>query len=260
MESAIAPEIIYPVEDGEPLAESYEHLRAIFNIFSALTQYLRGQQALVLSNQFLFYSQGYPKLRVAPDVMVIFDVAPGGRPNYKIWEEGQIPRVIFEITSPSTRRQDQGLKYDLYEQLGVTEYWLFDPKGEWIPEQLQGYQLHRGTYELIEDNISQVLQLELKIEGSYIGFYRLDNHGKLLAPDELFIAFQEEQQARLETNFQLQQAQAEVEQAQAQAEQERQRIQQAIPRLKELGLSAETIAETLGLSVEVVRNAEEEDI
>ncbi|NJL91065.1 MAG: Uma2 family endonuclease, partial [Coleofasciculaceae cyanobacterium SM2_1_6] len=42
----IAPEIIYPVEDGEPLAESYEHLRAIFNIFSALTQYLMGQQAL----------------------------------------------------------------------------------------------------------------------------------------------------------------------------------------------------------------------
>ncbi len=253
MESAIAPEIIYPVEDGEPLAESYEHLRAIFNIFSALTQYLMGQQALVLSNQFLFYSQGYPKLRVAPDVMVIFDVAPGGRPNYKIWEERQIPRVIFEITSPSTRRQDQGLKYDLYEQLGITEYWLFDPKGEWIPEQLQGYQLHRGTYELIEDNISQVLQLELRIEGQYIGFYRLDNHAKLLAPDELFTAFQGEKQARLEADFR-------AEQAQAQVEQERLRIQQAIPRFRELGLSDETIAETLGLSVEVVRNAEKEDI
>jgi Uma2 family endonuclease len=245
-EITIAPEIIYPVEDGEPLAESYEHLRAIFNIFSSLTQYLMGQQALVLSNQFLFYSQGYPKLRVAPDVMVIFDVAPGGRPNYKIWEEGQVPRVIFEITSPSTRRQDQGLKYDLYEQLGVAEYWLFDPKGEWIPERLQGYQLHRGIYELIEDNISQALQLELKIEGQYIGFYRLDNQVKLLAPDELFTAFQGEKQARLEADFR-------AEQAQAQIEQEKLRIQQAIPRLRELGLSAEAIAETLGLEVEAVR-------
>ena len=229
----IASEIIYPVEDGEPLAESYEHLRAIFNIFSSLTQYLMGQQALVLSNQFLFYSQGYPKLRVTPDVMVIFDVAPGGRPNYKIWEEGQIPRVIFEITSPSTHRQDQGLKYDLYEQLGVAEYWLFDPKGEWIPEQLQGYQLHRGVYELIEDNISQALQLELKIEGQYLGFYRLDNQAKLLAPDELFTALQ---------------------QSQVEAAKERLRIQQAIPRLRELGLSAEAIAETLGLEVEAVRD------
>jgi len=246
-EITIAPEIIYPVEDGEPLAESYEHLRAIFNIFSSLTQYLMGQQALVLSNQFLFYSQGYPKLRVAPDVMVVFDVAPGGRPNYKIWEEGQIPRVIFEITSPSTRRQDQGLKYDLYEQLGVAEYWLFDPKGEWIPEQLQGYQLHRGAYELIEDNISQALQLELKIEGQYLGFYRLDNQAKLLAPDELFTAFQGEKQARLEADFR-------AEQAQAQIEQERLRIQQAIPRLRALGLSAEAIAESLGLEVEAVRD------
>lgn len=57
----------------------------MFNIFSVLTQYLMGQDVSVLSNQFLFYSQGYPKLRVAPDVMVIFDMAPGGRPNYKIW-------------------------------------------------------------------------------------------------------------------------------------------------------------------------------
>ncbi len=246
------PEIIYPTEDGEPLAESYEHLRAIFNIFSALTQYLIGQEALVLSNQFLFYSQGYPKLRVAPDVMVIFDVAPGGRPNYKIWEEGQVPKVIFEITSPSTRRQDQGLKYDLYEQLGVAEYWQFDPKGEWIPEKLKGYKLHRDTYELIEDNISQALQLELRIEGIYIGFYRLDNQAKLLAPDELFTALQGEQQARLEADIRMEQAQAEAEQAQAEAEQERLRIHQAIPRLRELGLSVEQIAETLGMSVKVV--------
>lgn len=232
----IIPEIIYPIEDGEPLAESYEHLRAIFNIFSALTQYLSSQQALVLSNQFLFYSQGYPKLRVAPDVMVIFDVVPGGRPNYKIWEEGQVPKVIFEITSPSTRRQDQGLKYDLYEQLGVAEYWLFDPKGEWIPEKLKGYKLHRDTYELIENNTSQALQLELRIEGQYIGFYRLDNQEKLLAPDELFAALQ---------------------QSQGEAEQERLRIQQAIPRLRELGLSLEQIAETLGMSLETVRDVAE---
>lgn len=253
----ITPEIIYPTEDGEPLAESYEHLRAIFNIFSALTQYFSSQQALVLSNQFLFYSQGYPKLRVAPDVMVILDVAPGGRPNYKIWEEGQVPKVIFEITSPSTRRQDKGLKYDLYEQLGVAEYWLFDPKGEWIPEQLKGYKLHRDTYELIENNISQALQLELKIEGQYIGFYRLDNQAKLLAPDELFTALQGEQQARLDADFRTEQAQAEAEQAQAEAEQERLRIQQAIPRLRELGLSLEQIADTLGLNLEAVQDMQQ---
>jgi hypothetical protein len=46
--------------------------------------------------------------------MVIFNVQPGGRDNYKTWEEGQVPAVIFDIstplnikmTSPSTRNKD----------------------------------------------------------------------------------------------------------------------------------------------------------
>jgi Domain of unknown function (DUF5615) len=38
---------------------------------------------------------GFPRLRVAPDVMVIFNVQPGGRDNYKTWEEGQVPAVIY---------------------------------------------------------------------------------------------------------------------------------------------------------------------
>ena len=42
--------------------------------------------------------------------MVIFDVAPGGRDNYKIWEEQQVPVVIFEMTSKSTKGEDLGEK------------------------------------------------------------------------------------------------------------------------------------------------------
>jgi Uma2 family endonuclease len=103
---------------------------AIFRTLIVITQYLQGQRATVLANQFLYYSQGLPRLRTAPDVMVIFDIEPGGRDNYKIWEEGQIPKVIFEMTSPGTRQQDLGFKKDLYAQLGVQEYWMFDPKGE----------------------------------------------------------------------------------------------------------------------------------
>ena len=60
---------------------------------------------------------------------------------YKIWEEGEIPRVVFEITSPRTKKEDDGFKKQLYEQIGIQEYWQFDPKGEWIPEKLRGYQL-----------------------------------------------------------------------------------------------------------------------
>jgi len=131
-------ELVYPSADGEPVAETYDHVYAIFTTLTVLKQYLVDRRASVLANQFLYYAQGFPKVRVAPDVMVIFDVEPGGRDNYKIWEEGQVPKVIFEMTSPGTKSEDIINKKDLYEGIEVQEYWLFDPKGEWIPEQLRG--------------------------------------------------------------------------------------------------------------------------
>lgn len=221
--NAEATEIIYPCEDGEPLAESYEHLRVLLATFYILTQYLKEQQAIVLADQFLYYVEGRPTARVAPDVMVIFNVAAGGRDNYKIWVEGEVPAVIFEMTSEGTRERDWGFKKNLYEQLGVQEYWLFDPKGEWIPEQLQGYRLDdEGVYRWILDGQSQVLQLRLEVEEELIGFYRQDTNERLLPPDEFSAALDQEKQ-RAET-------------AERQADQERQRADQLAERLRSLGI------------------------
>ena len=191
-----ATEIFYPCSDGEPVAESFVHLYALFATLEVLRQYLLGQQATVLGNQFLYYAQGFPKLRVAPDVMVIFNVAPGGRDNYKIWEEGVVPTVIFEMTSKSTKNKDLDEKKTLYEGLGVQEYWLFDPRGEWIEGQLRGYRLRDEEYQPITDNRSQPLQLQLQAEGQLIGFYREDTGEKLLIPQELADALVSEKVAR----------------------------------------------------------------
>ena len=192
--TALSPQAsntLYPSTDGEPVAETFVHLYAMLTTLEVLRQYLAGQQATVLSNQFLYYAQGYPKLRVAPDVMVIFEVEPGGRDNYKIWEEGQSPAVIFEMTSAGTQEQDKSYKKTLYAQLEVGEYWLFDPKGEWIPEKLKGYRLQGETYIEITDGISQKLGLRLAVEDTLISFYRLDTGKKLLIPDELASALEE---------------------------------------------------------------------
>lgn len=37
------------------------------------------------------------------------------------------PDLVIEILSPSTRPRDERLKRDLYERVGVEEYWLVDP-------------------------------------------------------------------------------------------------------------------------------------
>jgi len=191
-----------------------------------LRQYMQGRRATVLGNQFLYYAQGFPRLRTAPDVMVIFNVTPGGRDNYKIWEEGQVPSVIFEMTSSGTKDQDQIFKKTLYEQLGVKEYWLFDPKSEWQEEQLRGYRLRGEIYESISDNRSEPLKLRLQAEGRLINFYREDTGEKLLIPGELAQALRQEVIARQQAEEQAEQAQAEVEKLKA--------------KLKSLGIDPDT--------------------
>lgn len=213
-------EIFYPSRDGEPVAETYDHFYAIMITLEVLRQYLSGTQATVLANQFLYYAQGFPKLRIAPDVMVIFGVTPGGRDNYKVWEEGQVPSVIFEMTSKGTREQDLAHKKTLYEQLGVSEYWLFDPRGEWVAERLRGYRLHDDVYYPISDGISQPLKLRLVLEDKLISFYRQDTGEKLLIPDELAQALQN---------------------AEEQASQERQRAERLAEHLRKLGVDPDSI-------------------
>jgi Uma2 family endonuclease len=211
--NALTTEIDYPTGDGQPVAETYAHLYAIFMTLEVLRQYLSGQRAVVLGNQFLYYEKGQPQQRIAPDVFVCFDVDPDGRDNYKVWEEGSVPAVAFEMTSPGTRDEDEGFKKNLYAQIGIQEYWQFDPKGEWIPDKLRGYCLVNGEYQSITDNISLALRLRLEVDDAprelpmrnyrvrsrrrrkvnppphssvaLIAFYRLDTGEKLLRPEEL---------------------------------------------------------------------------
>jgi Uma2 family endonuclease len=219
-------EIVYPSSDGEPLAETYDHLYAIVTTLEVLTQYLQDRRSTVLANQNLFYAQGYPKLRVVPDVMVIYDVEPGGRDSYKLWEEQQVPQVIFEMTSKKTQEEDRTSKKDLYENLEVKEYWLFDPKGEWIEEKLRGYRLRGDRYESITDSRSEPLQLRLEVEDKTIGFYREDTGEKLLIPSELAAALERETIARLEAEQRVQEECQRAETERQRAEAERQRAEE----------------------------------
>lgn len=217
-------DIIYPVSDGEPVAETYDHFYALLVTLEVLKQYLTGQQATVLGNQFLYYAQGFPKLRVAPDVMVIFDVAPGGRDSFKTWEENAVPQVIFEMTSKSTKKEDQEKKFQLYEQLGVAEYWLFDPRGEWLDAPLMGYRLVNEVYKSIPDLRSSVLGLQFAVENKLIQFTEIKTGRRLLHPSDL--------------KESLDQMEAQAEQEKQRAEQEKQRADRLMAKLKALGVES----------------------
>ena len=81
-----------------------------------------------------------------PDVFVVFGVEKRMRPYYKVWKEGKAPDFVLEVAWKSTWREDLGPKREIYARLGVREYWMYDPTGEYFTPVLQGLRLAGGAY------------------------------------------------------------------------------------------------------------------
>ena len=73
----------------------------------------------------------------------------------------------------STRKEDLGRKREIYASLGVREYWLFDPTGDYLAPRLQGSRLREGEYQplpsvaMVDDGLlvhSKALGLDVRIE------------------------------------------------------------------------------------------------
>ena len=155
----VAPaRIRYPDSDGKPMGETESHICAITYLFLALRRFLRHHEHVyVAADMLLYYEEGNPQAVRAPDVFVVRGVRRHKRRKYLLWEEGVAPCVIIEVTSASTRLEDLGTKRALYEMLGVTEYFLFDPLGEYLKPRLQGFRLKGGSYEPMSANTDGTL-------------------------------------------------------------------------------------------------------
>lgn len=144
----LAPvEIEYPAEDGLPMAENDAQAIALMYAVTGLRDYFRRRSDVYVSgNLLIYYEEGNPNASVAPDAFVVFGVPNHPRPIYKVWDEGKAPDFVLEIASPSTWAKDLGPKRDLYESLGVQEYWQHDPTGDFLEQPLSGLHLVGGEY------------------------------------------------------------------------------------------------------------------
>jgi len=97
------------------------HQRVSKRLQAVLMEYFEGRAIgevfdapidLILTNQDVF----------VPDLLVVTN--PDHVSGRGI--EGP-PLLIVEILSPSTRKQDRGLKAQRYAELGVAHYWIVDP-------------------------------------------------------------------------------------------------------------------------------------
>lgn len=177
-------DVVFPESDGQPMGETGFHIKCIIALVNALEGRYRGRaDVYVGADLLLYYTPTEPGDMVSPDVFVAFGVGAHERRTWKTWEEGKAPDVVFEITSKSTRKDDQYVKPLIYEELGVQEYFLFDPLGEYLkPHRLQGFQLIEGGYQpLTGDRLtSNVLGLELLVKDGFLRFY--DPVTKVLLP------------------------------------------------------------------------------
>jgi Uma2 family endonuclease len=216
-----SPKVDYPTRDGRPMGETEVHRDRMVDVIHVLQNFFAADPRVCVSgNLLIFYVPGDKRRHVSPDVFVVRGVPKRQRDNYLIWEEGRAPELVIELTSRSTRKEDLVKKFELYRDvLRVAEYFLFDPKAEYLDPPLQGHRLLGGQYVRIEPGPggrlpSVVLGLELERVESQLRFYDPATARYLPTPRE----------ALLESEAARQQAEAEAERLRRELEDLRRRL------------------------------------
>ncbi|MGK7899040.1 MAG: Uma2 family endonuclease [Xenococcus sp. (in: cyanobacteria)] len=220
--------IIYPDSDGQPMADNTLQFSWIIVIKENLELQFAEAEDIFIAGDLLWYPvEGNPKLRQAPDAMVVFGRPKGYRGSYKQWEENNIaPQVVFEILSPGNRFTQMLNKFKFYEQYGVEEYYLYDP----YQNDLQGWlrSQEQSELEVIESLngwVSPRLQIRFEISEENLLIFRPDG--------EKFHSFVELGQLKEQESQRAEQALQELEQEKQRAEQESQRAEQALKELEQ---------------------------
>ena len=217
----------YPESDGKPMAETPIHWLATVDATYPLRLFYQDRgDVYVGSDMFMYYVEDDLKHSVVPDVWVAFGVPKlPERRTWLTWLEGKGPDFVLEITSKSTKREDEVRKKKLYEELGVKEYWQFDPTGDYLDPILKGREL--GTHGKYRDLVleerggvlrhASLLGLEVCLEDGRLFYFDPVGNVRLLTYPEKDSALQSEKAARLRE----QEARRKAEAARLKAEEKR---------------------------------------
>lgn len=113
-------------------APSTIHQEILMEISRQIANHLRGKSCKVYPSPFCVkLTKGDEKSNedikkvVEPDITIVCDKS-------KVDEKGcnGAPDMIVEIISPSSIKTDRIIKFNMYEQAGVKEYWIIEPEGK----------------------------------------------------------------------------------------------------------------------------------
>ncbi|MBD2443715.1 Uma2 family endonuclease [Dolichospermum sp. FACHB-1091] len=168
-------EIIYPDNDGKPIADNTKQFRWIVTIQGGIDALFRDNPDVFVAGDLLWYPvEGNNKIRQAPDIMVVFGRHKGDRGSYQQWKENNIiPQVVFEVLSPGNTFPEMLRKFKFYDNYGVEEYYIYDPDtGE-----LFGYLRSESELKQIEEIqgfISPRLGVRFELVNGELEIYRSD--------------------------------------------------------------------------------------
>lgn len=202
------------------MAETPIHGDALIRLVDVLKLWFNDEPNVYVGrNLMLYYVEGDPRKHVSPDAFVTLGVAKDKpRDAYFTWlEGGRAPDVVVEITSKSTRQEDTKKKFRLYQDvLRVREYFLFDPRAEYLKPCLQGYRLEADAYVPIAEVAgrlpSAVLDLHFEADGKTLQLYNPASGKWLPTPEESQrLIMLEERDRRLRAERELERLRARVE-------------------------------------------------
>lgn len=138
----------YPESDGVPMGESDLHIRLLVDLFSGLRAVTDDQPDLyVACDLIVYYKEGDNQTSVVPDIFAVRGVGKHPRKSWLTWNEGKAPEFVLEVLSDSSYITDQGNKKVIYGELGVREYFLYDPQHQYLKPSLIGYRLVDGDWQ-----------------------------------------------------------------------------------------------------------------
>jgi Uma2 family endonuclease len=206
MSIPLSREIVYPESDGKPMGETELHRQEITYGIEALAHRFReAADVYVNGDMFFYFEEGNPRAVVCPDVMVVPGTSKVVRRIWQTWKEGgRVPSFVVEVTSRDTRSEDLGKKKDLYERLGVEEYFLYDPLEEYLSPRLRGFRRAGERFQPVRHRRdgfleSQTTGVTFRPEGDRLRLYETATGKPLLRADEALVRLEaaEEELARL---------------------------------------------------------------
>lgn len=114
--------------DGEiieylpPSIEHQDLTGFIYSLISAFINDLDLGKVVIAPSEVRLWSEGPAR---EPDVFVILKNRIS---SFDKWRFKGAPDLVVEVVSPSSVREDRVRKFSEYEQAGVREYWLVDPR------------------------------------------------------------------------------------------------------------------------------------